>query len=348
MSIRRKTFYLVVSLIGFFSIITLVKGQGSCTNGDFQPCPKQLGACYGAQEICSSGVWPGCTAQTYLSQNFFYEHNFEFSANDGVDNDCDGLTDGSDTDCHCVGQSSVNCPLQNGVCSGARVSRNPDGTYPTCDTAFYTNYNPAYQYNQETACNDNLDNDCDGLADCQDSNCNTAPNCISEICNDNIDNDNDTYVDCQDYDCAGQPGPLGAICCWQAGGLNDNLCPPCQRCGLTGVKYCETQPNADEGNRCEGACTYCQGGSCLNRTAGSGLENECAQPCTACADNAGGSCVQAHGNQTDDIAPGLCPAPAPGAERRSRSWPRRARRGHAAGPAAPLRRAWPGPARRGR
>jgi gliding motility-associated-like protein len=48
-------------------------------------------------------------------------------------------------------------------------------------------------------CNDGIDNDRDGNADCADSKC---PDCSSvpEICNDGIDNDGDGLIDCQDRD----------------------------------------------------------------------------------------------------------------------------------------------------
>ena len=50
-------------------------------------------------------------------------------------------------------------------------------------------------------CDDGADNDGDGLADCEDSDC--ADGCV-EDCFDGIDNDGDTFIDCEDADCAGQ------------------------------------------------------------------------------------------------------------------------------------------------
>jgi hypothetical protein len=58
-------------------------------------------------------------------------------------------------------------------------------------------------------CNDGVDNDGDGLADCQDDGCATAPTCLGApetvedaTCADGVDNDLDGLVDCDDGDCA--------------------------------------------------------------------------------------------------------------------------------------------------
>lgn len=97
-------------------------------------------------------------------------------------------------------------------------------------------------------CNDTKDNDCDGLVDCQDSDCVSDPSCIVctdadgdgyavegaecgpidcndidpavspgsvESCNDEIDNDCDDQVDCADSDCTGNtacPNCVPEIC----------------------------------------------------------------------------------------------------------------------------------------
>lgn len=54
----------------------------------------------------------------------------------------------------------------------------------------------------ESLCNNNIDDDRDGSADCLDSDCRENEACTrKEICNDNIDNDSDGRVDCLDSDC---------------------------------------------------------------------------------------------------------------------------------------------------
>jgi hypothetical protein len=55
--------------------------------------------------------------------------------------------------------------------------------------------------NPERLCADGVDNDEDGTQDCQDTDCATDPSCAEFNCGDNIDNDGDTLVDCNDSDC---------------------------------------------------------------------------------------------------------------------------------------------------
>lgn len=61
----------------------------------------------------------------------------------------------------------------------------------------------------ETTCNDSTDNDCDGLADCDDDNCTDSYYCWDGSggstketdCTDGTDNDGDGLTDCDDNDC---------------------------------------------------------------------------------------------------------------------------------------------------
>ena len=50
-------------------------------------------------------------------------------------------------------------------------------------------------------CEDGADNDCDGLADCEDGDCASA--CSESDCADEVDNDGDGDTDCDDSDCWG-------------------------------------------------------------------------------------------------------------------------------------------------
>ncbi|MFQ5976198.1 MAG: carboxypeptidase-like regulatory domain-containing protein [Candidatus Hydrothermarchaeales archaeon] len=81
-------------------------------------------------------------------------------------------------------------------------------------------------------CDDGVDNDGDGLVDCDDPDC--CPPCSSEICNDDVDNDGDGLVDCQDPDCPPCPPVVVEDCTNgiddDGDGLvdcNDPDCPPC-------------------------------------------------------------------------------------------------------------------------
>jgi hypothetical protein len=68
---------------------------------------------------------------------------------DGVDDDCDGVTDEDAAD--------RGCPLTEGVCAGA-VDRCLDGAWSGCD------YGPDYTEDVDDWC-DHTDNDCDGFTD---------------------------------------------------------------------------------------------------------------------------------------------------------------------------------------
>ncbi|MFA6254988.1 MAG: hypothetical protein WC675_03040 [Patescibacteria group bacterium] len=326
MKFFRKNYLIFSLVIIFFGLVVAVFNiyAASCTPGTPMSCLRNEGECTGLQEQCpSSGQFVDCSMATYYSRPFF--EFIEFSSSDGKDNDCDGLTDGFDPDCQCVPSASHPCPLQSGVCIGSRVNRLADGTYPACNNEVYTNHSAYFEFDsvsnnpKELTCDDGFDNDCDGLVDCNDTtDCLGASNCVQEICNISGDEDGNGFADCADFTCAGKLGPGGITCCWEGptpGHGNDNYCNPCQRCQPT--KQCGAQPNSQEGNHCEGECTYCFGGSCINRTpnpAGAGdtdfgLEAECSQACQACADGAGGVCVNAHESVADDLGPFQCLAP---------------------------------------
>ncbi len=61
----------------------------------------------------------------------------------------------------------------------------------------------------ETVCDDGIDDDDDGLIDCDDSDCAADPACVAPttetLCDDSLDNDDDGAIDCGDTDCAGDP-----------------------------------------------------------------------------------------------------------------------------------------------
>jgi hypothetical protein len=66
-----------------------------CIDGTEQPCENQLGVCLGSVNTCVNGEWPICDQNNFPSE---YEPA-EISCSDNIDNDCDGYTDGSDSDC---------------------------------------------------------------------------------------------------------------------------------------------------------------------------------------------------------------------------------------------------------
>jgi len=68
---------------------------------------------------------------------------------------------------------------------------------------------PACDAATETDCSNQLDDDGDGQTDCDDSDCAADPACTTPatetVCDDSVDNDDDGATDCGDTDCAGDP-----------------------------------------------------------------------------------------------------------------------------------------------
>ena len=50
-------------------------------------------------------------------------------------------------------------------------------------------------------CDDGIDNDLDGLVDCEDDDCVGDPVCVETECTDGLDDDSDGLIDCVDEDC---------------------------------------------------------------------------------------------------------------------------------------------------
>jgi hypothetical protein len=157
-----------------------------------------VGACSGGSCICTATEAAG-----------------ETTCNDGLDNDCDG-----NADCADVGSCNGDlCDPQGHVCGGGSCSVCPGGTTEPL-----------------ALCNDGLDNDCDGDADCDDQDCDGATcgpgstcdfatgNCVcgggggtpevgGEItCDDTFDNDCDGEADCVDDSCNGRTCGPNSIC----------------------------------------------------------------------------------------------------------------------------------------
>jgi len=61
----------------------------------------------------------------------------------------------------------------------------------------------------EKNCSDGIDDDRDGLIDCDDPDCGASPECpiaYEKDCTDGIDDDGDGFIDCEDSDCTNRPG----------------------------------------------------------------------------------------------------------------------------------------------
>lgn len=124
----------------------------------------------------------------------------------------------------------------------------------------------------EAACVNGLDDDCDGLLDCDDPTfCSTDPGCPPcvptgvEVCDDEVDNDCDGATNCNDPDCVGDPAcPPGCepiigpeMVCDDGidddcDGLIDLADPDCLICVATGDEIGMPECDDGEDNDCDG------------------------------------------------------------------------------------------------
>ncbi len=148
-----------------------------------------------------------------------------------VDDDGDGKVDDNDPDCkldaYC-GDGIVNANEQcdgtdfiNGVKKCAQLDSKYDSGNVYCTADCKYSFSACSLAPVAEICNDGIDNDKDGLTDCNDSDCAYDAACPPrpEICDDGIDNDRDGSTDCNDYDCRNDaacsgtaPEPLSEIC----------------------------------------------------------------------------------------------------------------------------------------
>ncbi|WP_197040924.1 MopE-related protein [Chondromyces apiculatus] len=117
---------------------------------------------------------------------------------------CGGPTDCDDRDA-CTTDTCA-----EGSCQYRPRDDDGDGHAPlTCGGGDCNDFNPSVFPGAAEICTDAADNNCDGVADCFDPACDSAPLCgctpspMGENCGNGVDDDCDTIVDCFDSDCAG-------------------------------------------------------------------------------------------------------------------------------------------------
>jgi hypothetical protein len=208
----------------------------------------------------------------------------ETTCGDGIDNDCDGLIDCDDPDCQPVGNGLGGlCDALGHTCSPKAMT----GGKSVCGVVCSGNGGTPQLV--ETNCFDGKDNDCNGVADCQDPNCASQGitcstsgktcsaatfSCVcnspeaatgEQTCDDGIDNDCNGYIDCKDLNCNAKTcGPFGKKCNTTANGTGSCLCP-----GGT-VEIC----NDNIDNNCDGLAD-CADPTCRPATV-AGVGKDCA------------------------------------------------------------------------
>ena len=133
-----------------------------CTPGETRGCDTGIpGVCAAGTQTCDQGgTWGPCEQDVQPSAEV---------CDDGLDNDCDGLVDCADPDCEGFVIEPTECGT--GVCSSTGELICSGGEQvDTCEPGMPTE-------EPETTCDDGLDNDCDGLVDCDDPDC----DCVKKV-----------------------------------------------------------------------------------------------------------------------------------------------------------------------
>jgi hypothetical protein len=157
-----------------------------CTDGQTRACydgtagTEGIGVCRDGSQTCTGGHWPsGCPGEIVPVAESGH-------CNDGLDNDCNGVVDCKDLaacllDLHCLTGCTAGAtqPCYDGpagtagvaTCHGGTKTCKPDGSgWGAC-------VGQVLPGSEIGHCTDAIDNDCNGLVDCADPSCVTAPSC---------------------------------------------------------------------------------------------------------------------------------------------------------------------------
>jgi len=282
-------------------------------------------------DACATGLPGICAAGTSVCQNggsvcdqnqpAGSEGPFDVATcGDGLDNDCDGLTDGADPDCDPVpeicndgvdnsGNELVDCadPACDGFVGGACDTGN-DGIC-SAGTSACRELQEFCDQNQQAGtegpfdsptCRDGLDNNCDGLTDAADPECNAPP----EICDNGADDNGDGLADCEDPQCDGVT--FGAC---DTG--NDGICSAgtltCDGSAI-GPVCTQDQAAGTEGPFGDASCSDGQDNDCdgLTDAADPDCDEELAEICDNGIDDTGNGLADCADPECDGFDDGAC------------------------------------------
>ncbi len=116
---------------------------------------------------------------------------------------------------------------------------------------------PTPESSFENDCEDGVDNDADGLLDCNDPDCSLNEKCIENDCGDQKDNDGDGQVDCKDADC------FGDSLCYNQSCLEFYECMVATGCNCTTGTTCPP-PGTPQYDACQATCAEDPTGACVN------------------------------------------------------------------------------------
>ncbi len=300
-------------------------GLVDCAEANCWPTANNPGAfCDATGHTCSVNNSPGPSTCTTCSGNGGAVEAREVSCGDGVDNDCNGLADCQDP--ACAGTSApcafgLKCDPVAKTCSDPSTTCTTCGPVPcvgmTCDALGHACSVGAPSTcttcpgGEVEICNDGIDNNCNGLIDCDETSCQPVGNNYGAICSpkgltcsvdlpaaasacnvcngnggspeasetsctDGFDNDCDGLIDCQDPNCAGRTCKFGFNC----DGAARTCTVPTTTCATCGPAACYGVTCDTDGHTCTtpaagsaSTCSDCPGGAV--EICNDGVDNNC-------------------------------------------------------------------------
>jgi spore coat protein A len=297
-------------------------GDGTCDPGEDCASCADCGQVSGA--FCGNGLCEGgdgencvtCAEDCGGRQKGSQQNQFCCGYDDGqVTNPIGCGVDASDDRCisaadnlFCRVTARLSACCGDALCEGQEQVQGPDYCQNDCDPNACTPDEPG----TEVTCDDGEDNDCDGLIDAADPDCQvcqpTEPTEVS--CFNGLDDDCDETVDCADGNCdgaTGAPTTCGIGACQStgnetcSGGVQSDTCTP----GTPGVEGPEGDASCSDGidNDCDGDTDAndadCQGAVDCSQVSTKGDCNN-APTCEWQGSPQNGTCVPVSGGVCND------------------------------------------------